>query len=81
MVDLESKILNKKRFSELVEYRIIEKRIGAMEAVLMVCEDNQIDPLDVKKLLSDSIQQKIEAEARKLNLLDGDRASTLPGLD
>lgn len=77
MVDgLESKILNKKRFSELVEYKIIEKRIGAMEAVLIVCEDNNIDPLDVSKLLSESLKQKIEAEARSLNLLP--RTSTLP---
>lgn len=79
MSGIETKILNKKRFSELVEYRIIEKRIGAMEAVLMVCEDSQIDPADVNKLLSDSIKQKIEAEARALNMLE--RVGTIPGLE
>lgn len=78
-IELENKILNKKKFSELVEYTIIAHRCTATDAVLYVCEDNLLDPSDVKKLLSDSIIQKIEAEARKVNLLP--RCSTLPGME
>ena len=40
-----------------------------MDAILQVCEDNEIDPRDVKKLLSDSIKGKVEAEAMDRNLI------------
>jgi hypothetical protein len=40
-----------------------------MEAVLMVCEDHGIDPEDVRKFVSAPIQEKIEGEAMRLNLI------------
>jgi hypothetical protein len=40
-----------------------------MEAVLHYCEEKQIDPLDIGKLISPVIKSKIEAEAMTRNLL------------
>ena len=47
-----------------------------MDAVLDLCESNSVDPGDVKKFISPVIQEKIEAEARRLNYLP--RGNTLP---
>lgn len=66
---LENKIITKKRFSEAVESVVIRHKMPFMDAVLEICESTGIDPLDVKRLLSDSIKNKIEREAMKLNMI------------
>jgi hypothetical protein len=40
-----------------------------MEAILHLCEKNDIEPEDVKKFISPIIKDKLEAEARNLNFL------------
>jgi hypothetical protein len=40
-----------------------------MEAVLLLCEKNDIEPEDVNKFISPIIKGKLEAEAMKLNFL------------
>ncbi len=42
-----------------------------MDAVLKICDDHGIDPEDVRKFVSNPIQQKIEGEAIRLNLIPG----------
>lgn len=46
-----------------------------MEAVLYLCEQNNIEPEDSKKFVSTIIKDKIEAEAMALNFLP--KANTL----
>ena len=67
--ELERRIITKKRFSEEVEKVIVDRPMPFMDAVLTVCENKQIDPGDVRRLLTDSIRGEIEAEAMNLNLL------------
>lgn len=64
-----SNFLTKSEFSKVVEKNVLENRMGYMEAVLHVCEDHDIDPEDVRKFVSAPIQEKIEGEARRLNLI------------
>jgi hypothetical protein len=40
-----------------------------MEAILHVCDKNDIEPEDVKKFISPIIKDKLEAEAMQLNFL------------
>lgn len=61
--------LTKSEFSKLVEKIVMEKRMGYIDAVLYVCEDHNVDPEDVKKFISGPIQDKIEGEAMRLNLI------------
>ena len=62
-------LLNKAKFSKLIEKEVIQKSIGYMEAILLVCESNDIEPEDVKKFISPVIKDKLEAEAMDLNFL------------
>ena len=73
---IEQKFLTKSKFSVLIENAVIKKKMSYMDAVLDVCEKNDIDPEDVKKFISPIIQDKIEAEARRLNFLP--RGNELP---
>ena len=66
---VEENFLNKTKFSKLVENTVAEKTIGYMEAILLLCDKNNIDPEDVKKFVSPVIKGKLEAEAMALNFL------------
>lgn len=76
MTGIEQKIITKKKFSNAVEDLVIRKNMPFMDAVLTVCEERSIDPSDVNRLLTDSIKNKIEAEAMNLRLIP--RTNALP---
>ncbi len=64
--------LNKKTFSRLVEtYVRTHKDCPYMDAIIDVCDNNEIDLRDSKKLISKEIVEHVEFEARELNLLQG----------
>jgi hypothetical protein len=62
-------ILTKSTFTQLVEDLVLNKKMGYIEAVLFLCDERQIDPADIGKVISPSIKSKIEAEAMSHNLL------------
>ena len=66
---MSDKFLTKSEFSKLVEKPVLEHKMAYMDAVLKICEDHGIDPQDVRKFVSGPIQEKIEGEAMRLNLI------------
>jgi|TARA_B110000263_G_C14821948_1_gene291278 hypothetical protein len=65
-----------KTFSLEIENIAKEKRISHMEAVLWYCTKQGIEPDTVGTLISKSLKEKIEANARELNFLP--RQAQLP---
>ena len=65
-----------KTFSMEIERLAIEKNISHMEAVLDYCHRQEIEPDTVGRLISKSLKEKIEANARELNFLP--RQAQLP---
>jgi len=61
--------LNRNRFTKLVEDAVIELKVPYMEAILHLCDKNDIEPEDVSKFISPVIKGKVEAEAMNLNFL------------
>ena len=72
---IEENFLTKSKFTKLVEATVTELKIPYMEAVLHLCEKNDMEPEDMKKFISPIIRAKIEAEAMRLNFLP--KTSTL----
>ena len=68
-MSIEEKYLTKSKFTKLVESTVTELKIPYMEAVLYLCEKNDMEPEDMKKFISPIIRSKIEAEAMRLNFL------------
>tara|TARA_Y100001973_G_C4912360_1_gene192484 strand:+ start:209 stop:442 length:234 start_codon:yes stop_codon:yes gene_type:complete len=66
---IEQQFLTKSKFTKLVEATVAEKSISYMDAILHLCDKNEIEPLDIKKFISNIIKDKVEAEARNLNFL------------
>tara|TARA_X000000950_G_scaffold275152_1_gene361121 strand:+ start:734 stop:976 length:243 start_codon:yes stop_codon:yes gene_type:complete len=66
-------MISKKEFTEQVE-RLLSKKssiqVDVLGAIIKVCEDNNLEPEGAKRLLSDPLKQKLEAEAKQLNLID-----------
>lgn len=60
--------MTKKNFSKLVELEASKsKSMTYIDAVLLVCSENGIDPEDASKLLTEIIKNKIEVEAAEEN--------------
>lgn len=57
------------QFSLHIEKLALEKRISRMDAVLLYCQENFIDPEDIVPLINKSLRDKIEADARENNFL------------
>jgi hypothetical protein len=53
----------------MVEKAVGDLKITYMDAILYICEKNDIEPEDVKKFVSPIIKGKLEAEAASLNFL------------
>ena len=68
-MSIEENFLTKSKFTKLVEATVTELKIPYMEAVLHLCEKNDMEPEDMKKFISPIIRTKIEAEAMRLNFL------------
>ena len=66
---LEDQFLTKSKFTKLIEKTVAELRIPYMDAIIKVCENNDIEMDDVRKFVSPVIKDKLEAEAMELNLL------------
>ncbi len=72
----ESNFINKKKFTRMTEDTVRTKSMTYMDAVVYLCEENNLEIEDVKKYITTSIKEKIELEAMNLNFLT--KSETLP---
>lgn len=76
---IEQKIMTRKRFSTAVENMVTDsKGLTYIEAAAYIIEERGMDFKNLNRLLSDSLKQKIEAEAIDLNLLRTKQTNKLP---
>lgn len=76
MIDDILELMDKKRFTQLVEGYIEKYRVGPIEAIVTVCEENNVEVTDAGKLMSPSLMSKLEAEAMERNIIP--RTNQLP---
>lgn len=60
---------NASSFSLHIEELARNNRISHMDAVLKYCEDNFVEPDDIKNLINKTLKDKIENDMREANLL------------
>lgn len=68
-------MITKKEFTEQVEKLLIGNRTDVMSAILKVCEQNNLEPESAKRLITPPLKEKLEAEAKSLNLVNRGRTS------
>ena len=78
IIDLEQKIMTKKRFSTAVEQLVVKGNMSYIDAATYIIEERGMDYSNLRKLLTDSLKDKMEAEAIRLNLIRGKKGNQLP---
>lgn len=68
-MNVDAKFMNRATFSKMVDSAVFEHKMSYMDAIIFVCDAEEIDPLDVKKFVSIVIRGKLEAEAMELNFI------------
>ena len=71
MENLDNVMMTKKRFQSMVEETVLKYGLTHMDAILMLCEKNSIEPEDIAKYMTPVIKDKLEADAMRLNFLVG----------
>ena len=66
---IEEQFLTKSKFTKIIESTVAELKIPYMDAIIKVCEKNEIEIEDIRKFISPVIKDKLEAEAMELNFL------------
>ena len=66
---IEEQFLTKSKFTKLIEKTVADLKIPYMDAIIKVCETNDIELEDIRKFISPVIKDKLEAEAMDLNFL------------
>lgn len=56
-------------FSLHIEGLVRDKKVSYMDAVLLYCQENYVEPEDVASLINKSLKDKIEMDFRELNYL------------
>jgi len=75
-MNLDGLILNKSKFTKMIEKTVQSKGLSYLDTVVYLCEQNNIDIDDVRKFISQVIKDKIEVEAQSLNFIP--KGNTLP---
>ena len=70
-------IITPSKFALLIEGYVKDKKMNYMDAVILYCEENGIDPSNVKPLVNKHLKEKIAYEAQSLNMLK-DKSAKLP---
>ena len=68
--------MTSKEFVIIIEKLKREKKISYIDAIVSYCEKNKIETDTVGTLISKPLKEKIEVEARNLNLLQ--KTGSLP---
>lgn len=56
-------------FSLYIETMVLEKNLTHMEALLQFCEDNTVDPIEIKDLVTKSLKDKVRSNFKDIGLL------------
>ena len=76
--ELEHKIMTKKRFTKAVEVLVSQKRMSYLEAMTYIIEERGMDYINIKKLISPALKEKLTIEAQNLKLINIKKKNSLP---
>tara|TARA_B100001113_G_C21115260_1_gene625070 strand:- start:1399 stop:1641 length:243 start_codon:yes stop_codon:yes gene_type:complete len=76
--ELEHKIMTKKRFTKAVEVLVSQKNMSYIDAMTYIIEQRGMDYMNVKKLLSPALKEKLTQEASELHLVKIKQKNQLP---
>ena len=76
--ELEHKIMTKKRFTKAVEVLVSQKKMSYLDAMTYIIEERGMDYMNIKKLISPALKEKLTQEAAGLRLIKIKKKNSLP---
>jgi hypothetical protein len=73
---MDEQFLTKSKFTQLIEKTVQKHRSSYIDAIIHICDNEGIELEDVRKYITPTIKDKLEAEAMMLNFLP--KANMLP---
>ena len=68
-------MITKKEFTEQVEKVLLKSKTDVMDAIISVCEKNNLEHESAKRFISQPLKEKLEAEATGLNMVNRGKIS------
>ena len=62
-------IITPNKFAIIVEDIVRKKRVSYIDAIVLYCTENHIDPSTTKSMINKNLKEKIAYEAQGLNML------------
>ena len=69
-------MISKKEFTQQVENLLLKTKSDVMDAIITVCERNNLEPESAKRFISIPLREKLEAEAQGLNMVNRGKVGT-----
>ena len=76
--ELKHKIMTKKRFTKAVEVLVSQKSMNYLDAMTYIIEERGMDYMNIKKLISPALKEKLTQEAAGLKLIKIKKKNSLP---
>ena len=75
---LSKKFMNPAKFAVEIEKLVKKEKLNYIDAIVLYCEDNNIEIDSITKLISKPLKEKIKYEAQELNFLKRSSRAKLP---
>jgi hypothetical protein len=75
---IEDKFLTPSKFSLEIEKIVSEENINYIDAIVMYCENNNLDVESVTKLVSKPLKERLKWDATRLNFMKKTSRAKLP---
>ena len=73
-----SKFLTPAKFSMEIENIVLAEDINYIDAIILYCEDNNIEVESVSKLISKPLKERLKWDATRLNFMKATSKAKLP---
>ena len=76
--EIEKKFLTTTKFTTDIENLVKKTKLNYIDAIVMYCDENNIDILSVPKLISKPLKEKLKCDAIELNYIKKTSRAKLP---
>tara|TARA_B100000131_G_scaffold286550_1_gene296572 strand:+ start:684 stop:938 length:255 start_codon:yes stop_codon:yes gene_type:complete len=72
------KFMNSTKFAQEIEKLVKNEKINYIDAIVLFCEENNIEIDSITKLISKPLKEKLKCDAQQLNFMKKTTRAKLP---
>ena len=75
---LSKKFMNSAKFAQEIEKLVKKENLNYIDAIVLYCEENNIEIDSITKLISKPLKEKLKCDAQQLNFMKKTTRAKLP---